>query len=135
MKTVIILRACSGAGKSTFAGFIKSNNKNATTICCADDFFMQNGEYKFDARKLGAAHSFCKKTFLNALEQNIPTVIVANTNTKTQDFLYYMDLASEFGYVVFSLVVENRHGNKNIHDVPFEVLNKQKDNIINSLKL
>lgn len=135
MKTVIILRACSGAGKSTFAEFFKSTHKNATTICCADNYFMQDGEYQFDAKKLGAAHSFCKKTFLSALEQNIPTVIVANTNTKTQDFLYYIDLANEFGYLVFSLVVENRHENKNIHNVPFEVLNKQKENIINSLRL
>jgi hypothetical protein len=30
----------------------------------------------------------------------------------------YMDMAKEFGYMVFTVVVENRHGGVNQHGVP-----------------
>jgi hypothetical protein len=36
----------------------------------------------------------------------------------------YFDLAKTHGYQVFSIVVENRHGSKNVHDCPQETLEK-----------
>lgn len=39
------------------------------------------------------------------------------------------------GYRVVSLVVENRHGNRDVHNVPDEVKGKQEQRIKNSLKL
>ena len=38
----------------------------------------------------------------------------------------YFDLAKEYGYRVYSLVVENRHGGKNIHNVPKEKIEEME---------
>jgi hypothetical protein len=38
----------------------------------------------------------------------------------------YYKLAEQYGYKVVSLIVENRHGNKNIHNVPDETLEKME---------
>jgi hypothetical protein len=39
----------------------------------------------------------------------------------------YFEMADQFDYKVFSIVVENRHGGINQHDVPEEVLTKMRD--------
>jgi hypothetical protein len=39
----------------------------------------------------------------------------------------YYKLAEQFGYRVYSLVVENRHGGINTHDVPDETMEKMKN--------
>jgi hypothetical protein len=38
----------------------------------------------------------------------------------------YFDLAERYGYRVVSLIVENRHGAKNTHNVPDEVLDNMR---------
>lgn len=38
----------------------------------------------------------------------------------------YFEMAKEYGYTVFTLIVENRHGNENIHNVPENVLDKME---------
>jgi hypothetical protein len=39
----------------------------------------------------------------------------------------YYDLAEKYEYRVFSIVIENRHGNKNLHGVPDDTLKRMKD--------
>jgi hypothetical protein len=39
----------------------------------------------------------------------------------------YYDMGKEFGYTIFSLIVENRHGGKNIHGVPDDKLEVMKN--------
>ena len=38
----------------------------------------------------------------------------------------YFKLAEKYGYMVFTMVVENRHGGKNLHGVPDDTLEKMK---------
>jgi hypothetical protein len=38
----------------------------------------------------------------------------------------YIDLAKKYGYQVTSLIIENRHGNPNIHNVPMETLERMR---------
>jgi hypothetical protein len=40
---------------------------------------------------------------------------------------YYFELADIYGYRVYSLIVENRHGGVNEHGVPQETLDKMKN--------
>jgi hypothetical protein len=134
MKKIIILRSVSSAGKSTFANYIASLDPT-TVICCADDYFYIDGEYRFDSSKLGVAHGACKEKFKKAIDNNVKTIIIANTNTKEKEFAYYEEYAKGTGYMVISLVIEKRHENKNSHNVPQETLDKQELNIRNSLKL
>jgi predicted kinase len=53
-------------------------------------------------------------------------IAVSNTFTQEWEMEHYMELAKKYGYTVFTLVVENRHGGKNIHNVPEEIIEKMK---------
>jgi predicted kinase len=135
-KNVIILRGVSGSGKSTFASMLARHN-NGAVVVTADDYFTDSwGLYKFDASKLGAAHAQCYKRFETALfDPDVNTVIVANTNTSPRDFKNYVDAAEAYGATVTYLVLENRHGNNDVHDVPSEVKERQRHNLKSSIKL
>ncbi len=39
----------------------------------------------------------------------------------------YYNMAKEYGYMVFSMIVENRHRGKNVHGVPTEALERMKN--------
>ena len=134
-KTVVIIRGVSGSGKSTFAETVKAHTQGNAVICTADDYFHQNGEYRFDPTKLGKAHGYCFRKFCKAIEENKPLVIQNNTNSNPKEFQKYVDFAEEKGYIVFSIVMENRHGNSNVHGVPNETVERQYNNLITSLLL
>lgn len=133
-KVVFILRGVSGSGKSSVAEELIKGRRGI--ICTADDYFDVDGEYKFDSRKLGDAHSYCQSKFVDALIDNaVDVVVVANTNTTERDFSFYQTNGKAHGADVFFLVIENRHDNKDIHNVPDESLKIQEQRIKNSLKL
>jgi len=134
-KVVYILRGVSGCGKSTLAAEL-ARGYTKPQICEADLYFMKHGKYEFDASQLGAAHAWCHANYLRALnDPNCDCVIVSNTNTKARDFKFYEKEAERRGIATFCLVVENRHGGRNTHGVPQEVLDRHADNIRNSLEL
>lgn len=132
-RNLIILRGVSGSGKTTFCNLIGGN----TVVCCADDFFTdENGNYKWYAEGLGKAHKYCAEKFDDALyNDTIDTIIVANVNAKPSDWKYYVDKATKYGLKITYVVLENRHGNKDVHSVPFETLERQEKTIRENLKL
>lgn len=134
-KVVVVLRSVSGGGKSTFADYILTLSKNDAKICCADDYFEKDGEYRFDITKLGAAHEWCRNQFSSLIELGAQDIVVANTNCSEKEFSFYKDTAEENGYRVFVVVIENRHGNKDIHGVPDVTLAHQENKLRNSIKL
>jgi predicted kinase len=62
-------------------------------------------------------------------------VIVSNTFTTEEQMQPYLDLAKEYKYRVVSLIIENRHSGKSIHDVPEETLIQMESKLRNSIKL
>lgn len=135
-RMVLLLRASSGAGKSTFANYISSINLGRTIVCCADDYFTdKEGNYNFRASELSVAHKECQRKFCEALERNEELVIVANTNTTERELNFYIDKCKQYGYTYFSIVIENRNDTKNVHNVPDEALKRQENNLRNSIKL
>lgn len=46
----------------------------------------------------------------------------------------YMDMAKNWGYMVFTIIVENRHGGVNQHGVPEEKLEEMKNRFEIKLK-
>ena len=126
MKILYLLRGLPGSGKSSVA---KSLMNAQTGHVEADMFFMDNkGNYKFDASKLKEAHEWCQKqadAYMSPYGFN--TVIVSNTFTQEWEMKPYYELAEKYGFVVFSLVVENRHGGINEHNVPEEKLEQMKN--------
>ena len=127
MRTLIILRGIPGSGKSTFANYMFSNN-----VFEADKYFYdEDGNYNFDATKLHAAHKWCQLQVEHAMEDNLesngqyyPEIVVSNTSTTEKEMEPYLKLAEKYDYKVVSLIVENRHGNKSVHNVPDETMIK-----------
>lgn len=94
-----------GAGKTTLAYLIKSGAQGGT-ICSADDYFTDaQGDYKFDASKLGAAHEQCMEKFRQAVVRGDETVIVDNTNVRKNDRAKYAHMAMSYGYQVIEVFV------------------------------
>ena len=60
------------------------------------------------------------------MENNTPKIVVANTNTTPREMKEYEAFAKIYGYKVYHIIVENRHGGQNIHDVPEETIEKMK---------
>ena len=121
MKELILLRGLPGSGKSTFAEVIGG-------FCCeADMFFMEDGEYKFDINKIKEAHRWCKEQCQSYMEREKPKVIVSNTFTQEWEMEDYYDLAKQYGYKVTSVIVENRHGGVNTHNVPDATLGNMRN--------
>ena len=129
MKKLILVRGCSGAGKSTFAGLLSEY------VISADDYFMVHGEYKFDATRLHLAHQYSFNTTEISMSNEVDQIVVANTFTTEKDLAPYIALAANHGYTVFSVIVENRHGGTNIHNVPVERVKKQEQRLRGSIKL
>ena len=134
MKTTIwLLRAAQGAGKSFTAN--KLLQLPDSIVCCADDYFMVDGKYKFDGSKLKYAHQECQRKFIAALDFGKENIIVSNCNAKERDYNFYIEAAKQYGAILISLVVENRHGGKNVHGCDESIVNRVRESIKNSLSL
>lgn len=125
-KILFIVRGLPGSGKSTFAKTLGGTHFET------DNFFMVDGEYKFDVTKLKVAHEWCQNSVNTAMILNITTdlnstIVVSNTFTQEWEMKPYFDMAETYGYRVFSLIVENRHGGINQHGVPQDKLEIMKN--------
>ena len=122
MKELYLLRGLPGSGKSTLAKSISDVHYEA------DMYFVNaDGEYVFNPALLKDAHKWCQIMARIAMEYNTPKVVVSNTFTQEWEMEAYYKLAEDYGYVVFSLVVENRHDGINEHGVPFDKLEQMKN--------
>ncbi len=135
-KTLYILRGVSGSGKSTLARTLENSLHHAKSVA-ADDFWYKLGEgsYKFDIKRLGEAHHWCRERVIGCMEAGYTNIILHNTNTSEKEITPYLTMSDRYGYKIVSLVVENRHGSNDVHNVPSEVKISQENRLRNSLKL
>lgn len=124
-KELFLLRGLPGSGKSTLAAQLGGS------LVEADRYFMQYGEYKFDASKLKEAHAWCRDQVRKWMEvdnagYDVDRIVVSNTFTQEWEMKPYYELAEKYGYRVHSIVVENRHGGKNVHNVPDEAIDRMR---------
>jgi predicted kinase len=125
-KTLYIVRGIPGSGKSTFAKSL------AGTHFETDEFFMVDGEYKFDPTKLKEAHRWCQDSVNTAMILNHTAglnncIVVSNTFTQEWEMEPYIQMAKTYDYKVFTVIVENRHGGVNTHGVPEDKLQVMRD--------
>jgi predicted ABC-type ATPase len=154
-KQVKILSGVSGSGKSTYAKQLQAmfhvQNPTFSVVVSADDFFMVDGEYRFNPAKLSEAHASCFRSFIEAMQEvhthtycdnsfvNLPNdlVIVDNTNTTTDEIAPYVLGALAFGYEpeIITITTANLYdlsvvAARNKHGVPSQSIMKQHERII-----
>lgn len=120
MKQLILVRGIPGSGKSTFAQTL--GGKHIET----DMFFNIDGDYHFDGSQLKRAHNWCRTIVCGWMSDGEDKIVVSNTFSMDWEMQEYFDMAKEFGYQVFSIIMENRHDNVNTHQVPNEVIEKMR---------
>jgi predicted kinase len=118
MKTLYLLRGLPGAGKSTLASQLADSHFEADMY-----FTNENGQYLFNSSEIKKAHAWCQSEVHTAMILNHTTgdnekIVVSNTFTQGWEMEPYYKLAESYGYRVFSIIVENRHGGENQHGVP-----------------
>ncbi len=117
MKQVFVLCGIPGSGKSTVAKTMWPTAK----VVSADDFFMVEGEYRFDPLQIGQAHNTCFRNFIESLQAGVECVVVDNTNTEVVELAPYMQAAAAFGYEAKAVTIlcnPKTAIKRNIHKVP-----------------
>ena len=113
------LRGLPGSGKTSFA---KSLNLQFFE---ADQYFEKFNDNKYDFKLLKKAHQYCYQSVKEELE-NGRSVIVSNTMTSEEEVLEYYSLAKELNVKFVSVILENRHNGKSLHNVPTSSIEKMK---------
>jgi adenylate kinase family enzyme len=132
-KILYIVRGIPGSGKSTFAKTLGGIHIEA------DQYFMDGeGNYNFDGSKIKLAHEYCRAQTgawmsSDGLQVNVDKIVVSNTFTQEWEMEPYFELAKKYGYKVFTVIVENRHGGTNEHNVPEDKIEQMKNRF--SIKL
>lgn len=125
MQTLYLIRGVPGSGKSTLAKTLFESGI-VSTILEADNHFYVDGEYVFDASKLGHAHRYCQYWAKQYLQDNL-SVAVSNTSTTEKEVAIYQQIAELTGSKFVSIIVENRHEGQNVHNVPPEKIQQMKN--------
>jgi predicted kinase len=126
-KLLVICRGIPGSGKSSFAKTLGGIHIEA------DQYFVDgDGNYNFDGSKIKLAHEYCRSQTeawmkTDGTQVNVDKIVVSNTFTQFWEMEPYFELAEKYGYKTFSIVVENRHGGVNQHNVPEEKLEQMRN--------
>lgn len=126
---LILLRGVPGSGKTTLGEVILQTTQQPNPdVLSADNFFIdEKGEYNFDPTRLKEAHNSCQQKCAERMRLQFSKIVVANTFTQEWEMEPYIEMANRYKYRIHTIVVENRHGSKNIHGVPDEKLQQMKD--------
>jgi energy-coupling factor transporter ATP-binding protein EcfA2 len=114
---LVIIRGLPGSGKSTLAkeiaalGFEHIEN---------DQFFIcQNGEYRYDPRRIGDAIRYCEDKTYKALGEG-KRIVVSNTFIRNDHWLGFV---AEVDFPTYAVIeMYGQYGN--IHDVPQSVVDR-----------
>ena len=146
MLNLIIFRGVPGAGKSTLANLLCGVSPSNVRHFEADEYFVRpDGTYKYEREKIGAAHADCRCRLYHAMQdghsqivaglQNDLVYIVSNVSASPYHMEQYENVGKSFGARIFHLVVENRHGNKDVHGVPIAAISKMSEALRGSIML
>ena len=122
MKNIYLVRGIPGSGKTTFAKTLEGLHIEADMY-----FINENGEYNFEPTKIKDAHKWCNELVEEWMREEQDKIIVSNTFTQEWEMDSYYEMAKKYGYRVYSIIIENRHGGVNEHGVPDDKLEQMKN--------
>ena len=145
-KIMYIMRGLPGSGKSSVARELGKGG----AILSTDDFFMIEGEYKYDPSMIGYAHTWNQGRADQAIKAGVSPIVIDNTNVAGWQAKPYVERAVANGYRVevkepttsWKFNAEEL-AEKNTHEVPLDVIqqmvrdwepNLSAEDILNSEK-
>lgn len=102
MNKIIVMQGIPGSGKSTlakklFADFNEAVGNSVVTYS-TDDFWMDNGVYRYDPARAGEAHRWNQRRTIEAMQAGTGLIIIDNTNIQKWQAQVYFTLADIYGY-------------------------------------
>ena len=119
-----LIRGLPGSGKSTFAGTL-ADAIDAQHFEHDRYLFTPEGEYLWTEGRMAYAYRQCLRDTEEAMSQGLQ-VVVSNVFPTSKSLKNYRKLAEKYDYQLTYIVVENRRGGVNIHDVPQEALDDMR---------
>ena len=130
--TLVLVRGLPGSGKSYLARELHKLTDAELPPVAADDYFMEDGEYKFDASKLPEAHLECQSNCFAYFSID-DIAFVANTFTQRWEMEPYIRFVETFGLdlLVLNLFDEGLSNEelagRNTHGVPAEAITRMRE--------
>jgi predicted kinase len=118
-----IVRGLPGSGKSTLAERLASTKIDVVHIE-TDQYWIRDGEYKFDINHLAEAHDWCRTRVREYLERDYH-VVVSNTFTTQREMKPYFEMCKELSIRPQVILCQGQFGN--IHNVPLDTLAKMAE--------
>jgi len=132
---VIAMQGVQGSGKTHTATALAAKlilKGFSTVIASADEYMMEDGEYKFALSKLGMAHTSAASVALGAYKLNKlkMVIIIDNTNIMQWYLRSYLEPLCQHGFDATKFLVVRCTGTfSNIHGVPKDVVDSMRDKI------
>jgi predicted kinase len=123
MLRAIIMRGLPGCGKSTLAADLA--REAPLDVFSTDDYF--GDPYAFDPSKIGEAHSWNLRRWIEAAQKGERDIACANTNIHVSEIAPYWATAVAYGYepVIMQLDCDPEVSiTRNVHDVPEAVIRR-----------
>ena len=124
---LILIRGLPGSGKTTLGEMFRQTSQLANFPAVhleADQWFIQDGEYKFRPTELPLAHASTQSKVKIAMQRKIPTIIVSNTFTTEAEKAPYLHMAAEYWYEVLEYLCLNKF--PSVHNVPEATIEKMR---------
>jgi len=121
--TLMLVRGLPGSGKTTLAHKLTAMQKGAICVA-ADDFLIEDGEYRFNPARLPEVHEKCERTAELAMRNGASLIVVHNTFSQRWEMQRYMARAEQYDYQVHVIDLFNAGLSidelveRNVHSVP-----------------
>lgn len=124
MSNLYLIRGLPGSGKSTFAMEL-ANALDCNHFEHDQYLYTEEGDYVWTPGRMAYAYRQCLRDTESTMAEGEP-VVVSNVFPTSKSLKNYRKLAEKYGHRVTYIVVENRRGGQNIHDVPQEALDDMR---------